>query len=139
MMFRRSSQEEVGFQMAPMIDIIFTLLLFYIVTTALQQQEKEITIALPQSKAGEEKGRFPSEIVINVTEAGDIVVGPEKLTLEVLSEKLKQLAEFYQDSMPPAVIVRGDKKAVYGRIVEILDICAQASMHNVSFVSVEKE
>jgi len=37
------------------------------------------------------------------------------------------------------VIVRGDKDANYGRIVEVLDICAKAGMHNVSFVTVEKE
>jgi biopolymer transport protein ExbD len=137
MTFVRKSQEEVGFQMAPMIDIIFTLLLFYVVTTALQELEKSITVDLPQTAEGARGERSMSEIVINITRDGDIRVYSELLTINVLSEKLRQLAKLYKGSVP-AVIVRGDKQVNYGRVVEVLDVCAQANMYNVSFVSIDK-
>jgi len=137
MTFMRKGREEVGFQMAPMIDIIFTLLLFYVVTTALQEQEKSITIDLPQTAEGSRDERSMSEIVINITKDGDILVYNEKHAINVLAEKLRQLANLYKGSVP-AVIVRGDKQVNYGRVVEVLDVCAKANMHNVSFVSIDR-
>ena len=92
MNFRRSGQEDVGFQMAPMIDIIFVLLLFFIITSAIQQNEKDITIALPSTKSGEPTDQGRSEIIINVAANGDLIIHNEKLSLEVLREKLEQLA-----------------------------------------------
>jgi len=137
MTFLRRSQDDVTFQMAPMIDIIFVLLLFFLVTSALQEQEKSITVDLPTSVSGASRVRTPSEIVINVTREGEILIYREALSIELLKEKLRQLAQLYSHSVP-AVIVRGDRYANYGRIVEVLDVCAQANMRNVSFVSVEK-
>lgn len=139
MNFRRSGQEDVGFQMAPMIDIIFVLLLFFIITSAIQQNEKDITIALPSTKSGEPTDQGRSEIIINVAANGDLIIHNEKLSLEVLREKLEQLAKLFKGLSIPNVIVRGDKSASYGRVVEVLDICANANMRNVSFVSVDKK
>jgi len=137
MTFLRRGQDDVTFQMAPMIDIIFVLLLFFLVTSALQEQEKVITVDLPTSAAGEYDRRDQSEVVINITREGEILIYSEALSIEVLKEKLRQLAQLYKHRVP-AVIVRGDRYANYGRIVEVLDVCAQANMRNVSFVSVEK-
>jgi len=139
MNFRRSSQEEIGLQMAPMIDIIFVLLLFFIITSALQQNEKDLTIALPTTETGKPSIQQRSEIIINVAENGDLIVHNEKLSLEVLGEKLNQLADLYKGLSIPNVIIRGDKDAKHGRVVGVLGICAKAGMHNISFVSVDKK
>lgn len=138
MTFRRAPQDEVGFQMAPMIDIVFTLLLFFIITSALEQQEKDITVSLPETKTGNPVTQIRSEIIINVDREGAIIIHNEKLSLDVLREKLKQLADLYKGIASPNVIVRGDRNVPYGRVVEVLDVCAEASMRNVSFVSVDK-
>lgn len=140
MNFRRKNvEEEPGFQMAPMIDIIFVLLLFFLVTSALEENEKTLTIDLPQAgQAGPNTQSF-TELIININKKGDVIIKNEKMSLKLLSERLIQLAELYKGIGIPAVIVRGDKNASYGRVVEVLDICAKAKMHNVSFVTVEKE
>ncbi|MDA0839756.1 MAG: biopolymer transporter ExbD [Planctomycetota bacterium] len=140
MNFRRKNvEEEPGFQMAPMIDIIFVLLLFFLVTSALEENEKMLTIDLPQAgQAGPNTQSF-TELIININKKGDVIIKNEKMSLKLLSERLIQLAELYKGIGIPAVIVRGDKNASYGRVVEVLDICAKAKMHNVSFVTVEKE
>ena len=136
---RRGQDDEVTFQMAPMIDIVFVLLLFFIITSTLQQQEKAIAIDLPQAQKGKQKNPRESEIVINITHDGLIVIMNEKISLEQLGEKLSQLADLYANFGIPAVILRGDRYADYGRVVEVLDKCADANMLNVSFVSVDKE
>jgi biopolymer transport protein ExbD len=141
MNFRRKSniEDESGFQMAPMIDIIFVLLLFFLVTSALEENEKSLTINLPQASQASPGNQGRTELIININRKGDVIIKNEKMSLKLLSERLVQLAELYKGIGIPAVIVRGDKNASYGRVVEVLDICAKAKMHNVSFVTVEKE
>lgn len=140
MNFRRKNvEEEPGFQMAPMIDIIFVLLLFFLVTSALEENEKTLTIDLPQAGQASPNTQSFTELIININKKGDVIIKNEKMSLKLLSERLIQLAELYKGIGIPAVIVRGDKNASYGRVVEVLDICAKAKMHNVSFVTVEKE
>ncbi|MDP7559527.1 MAG: biopolymer transporter ExbD, partial [Planctomycetota bacterium] len=134
---RKSIDDDSGFQMAPMIDIIFVLLLFFLVTSALQENEKALTIDLPQASQASPGGQGRTELIININKKGDIIIKNEKMSLKLLSERLVQLAQLYKGIGIPAVIVRGDKDANYGRIVEVLDICAKAGMHNVSFVTVE--
>jgi biopolymer transport protein ExbD len=141
MNFRRKStiEDESGFQMAPMIDIIFVLLLFFLVTSALEENEKSLTIDLPQASQANPGGQGRTELIININKKGDVIIKNEKMSLKLLSERLVQLAELYKGIGIPAVIVRGDKNARYGRVVEVLDICAKAKMHNVQFVTVDKE
>jgi biopolymer transport protein ExbD len=139
MNFRRVPPEDVGFQMAPMIDIIFTLLLFYVVTSAMQQTEKEISVSLPQTEEGALSETGSDEIIVNVSESGEITMYREVLTLDVLREKLSQLVDLYRVPGILQVVVRGDKNTAYGRVVEVLDICSQVNISKVSFVSTDKE
>ncbi len=136
---RKSIDDDSGFQMAPMIDSIFVLLLFFLVTSALQENVMALTIDPPQASQASPGGQGRTELIININKKGDIIIKNEKMSLKLLSERLVQLAQLYKGIGIPAVIVRGDKDANYGRIVEVLDICAKAGMHNVSFVTVEKE
>ncbi|MDP6357131.1 MAG: biopolymer transporter ExbD [Planctomycetota bacterium] len=136
---RKGIDDDSGFQMAPMIDIIFVLLLFFLVTSALQENEKALTIDLPQASQASPGGQSRTELIININKKGVIIIQNEIMPLKLLSERLVQLAQLYKGIGIPAVIVRGDKNANYGRVVEVLDICAKAGMHNVSFVTVEKE
>ena len=67
MNFRRQSRLELpGFQMTPMIDVVFLLLCFFITSQVFSQWESEIEITLPTAKTGQMPQRLPGEIIINV-------------------------------------------------------------------------
>ena len=67
MRIRDVSQPPVSFQLAPMIDIVFLLLIFFLVTYQITEQEKEMQVAVPTSEEGANKARVANEIVINLT------------------------------------------------------------------------
>ena len=67
MNFRRKTKAELpGFQIAPMIDVVFILLFFFITTQIFSQWETEIEIKLPTAESGSIPKRLPGEVIINV-------------------------------------------------------------------------
>src|ERR1700709_1050479 len=107
MRFRHFKQiEPIPLQLAPMIDILFLLLIFFIITYNMGRQETEIEIAVPAADQGQPSTQRPiGEIVVNVHKDGKVVVEGETLTQDQLLMKLKLIAQVYKDQ---AVILRGD-------------------------------
>jgi biopolymer transport protein ExbD len=119
-------------QMAPMIDIVFLLLIFFIVTWNYARFETELNISVPAAEEGQDPQRSIGEIIVNVREDGVIVVLSQELTEEQLLGRLSELAAVYRDQ---AVILRGDSKTSYEDIVKVLDICQKAGIWNVAFAT----
>ena len=138
MRFRKLSQiEPVPMQLAPMIDILFLLLMFFIITFNAAQRETEIDIAVPAADEGKPKeGQTIGEIVVNVTKDGTIVVEGEKVTDAQLLAKLQLIASVHKDQ---AVILRSDENSYYKFTMNVLNTCQKAGIWNVSFATREPE
>lgn len=124
--------EEDTFQMAPLIDVVFMLLLFFIVTGALEAQEKETPIDLPKTTAAVTRTRDKLDIVVNITRDGQITIHNQLYSVPKLRQILK-------DIKPGAVIIRADGRAFHQDVVKVIDACAAANIRNVSFVSVNAD
>ena len=84
--------ERTGIQLAPMIDIVFLLLIFFIVLWNYARFETEIDISVPAASSGENPQRTIGEIVVNVRKSGEIVVeGLSKTDPELLYRKYQTL------------------------------------------------
>lgn len=133
---RKTDSEDVGFQIAPMIDVVFLLLLFFIMISVFYRLEAEIDIEIPTAEQAEVSPRSGAgEIIINVLRNGTIVVNQRELTLAELTEMLKRISGQYKGQ---PVIIRGDRKAYFERAIDILDACAKADIWNVSFAAMKK-
>ncbi|MEI6535133.1 MAG: biopolymer transporter ExbD [Verrucomicrobiaceae bacterium] len=134
MRFRQFREiQPIPLQLAPMIDILFLLLIFFIITWNSARRETEIEISVPAADAGvETKRKSVGEIVVNVRKGGEIVVEGEKLTEEQLLTKLRLIAQVYKDQ---AVILRGDEKSEYQKVMNVLNTCQKAGIWNVSFAT----
>lgn len=106
--------------MTPMIDMVFNLLIFFLVATTFQQTERQMNIALPFSKAAGPISANLRELVINVDAHGEIVFGGKPITVVDLEQTVKSAVA---DNPQRKVTVRGDRNAEYGSIVRVLDIC----------------
>lgn len=126
-------QQNEGFMMTPMIDVIFLLLLFFMSTSVFAQIESEMEITLPQASESTVMDRAPYEIIINVRADGTIVVNQRTLTLEELEAMLVKVADIFQGQ---SVIVRGDTDTPMGAAIDVLNACAKADIHNVSFATI---
>ncbi|NCC52571.1 MAG: biopolymer transporter ExbD [Spartobacteria bacterium] len=137
MNFRKNDKtENVGFQIAPMIDVVFLLLCFFVTAQIFSQWETEIDITLPTAQTGEAPQRLPGEIIVNILEDGVAVVNGQTLDATRLSAMLARLSELFPGQ---PVILRADRKTDYEHVIRVLDTCRQSDIWNISFATIEPE
>jgi len=128
----------VGFQLASMIDIVFLLLIFFIVASQLQELELDKEVSLPIADASHaKKSEGMQEIRINVLADGMVKVGGEAFPMDRLAAELRRISA--SSDKEKKIVVRGDKKAHYGRVMRIMKSCADASLWNISFATFQEE
>ena len=129
---KRQTPNILGFQIAPMVDILLVLLCFFIVTWSFARKEMELDVKVPAAQSGKESNPMINQTVLNVKEDGSVVWNRKPTSLEELSARLRQLANLYPDY---AIILRGDERADYKHIVNVLDVCREANIWNVAFAT----
>ena len=140
--------EELGLQLTPMIDVIFQLLIFFLVNIKFRTLEGLLKANLPTSKV---KTQSPEEIKdISVYVAREKITGKPILTVdgvpvrgntpeqqyEALYKELEQRKDLYVKEMGvemPAVIIMGDNRVAYKWIVKVLNVCGGLDIKKVTF------
>jgi len=137
MNFRGSIQNNApGFQIAPMVDIVFLLLIFFLVTWNFSRSETELDVKVPKAREGKETRRAVGEVIINVKTNGTVVMNRRQMNPTELQDTLQKIASLYPDQ---AVILRGDENTDYRHVIEVLDICRRANIWNVAFATSRPE
>ena len=138
MRFREAEGAEPEFQMAPMIDIVFLLLTFFIFAGAFKPQETELAVNLPVEVAeGEVQAEMPDVIAIFVMQDGGVSVNDREYDspgcedLPELCDLLLRVREAF--GRKQQVIIDAHAEAKYQRVVDVLNICRYAGIENVSF------
>src|SRR5580700_8652856 len=104
MNFRRHAKPEVfGFQIAPMVDILLVLLVFFIVTWNFSLNERELDVKIPTATHAKDTDPYVGQVVVNVKTDGTIVFNRQQISSDELVVKLKELSKLYPDQ---AVILR---------------------------------
>ncbi len=133
---RRMKRVQTGFQLAPMIDIMFLLLCFFIAAQIYAQWETEIDVTLPSAVTGELPDRLPTEIIINIRADGTHVVNQRELDTPELTSLLQRIVELYPGQ---AILIRADLQTAYKHLIGTLDLCRQVELKNISFATTEPE
>jgi biopolymer transport protein ExbD len=127
-----SQQGRPEIQMAPLIDIVFLTLIFFMTLSVFAQLESEINISVPKSQTAKEVMRSPGEIIINVTAEGKFIVNQKLLDAQELESMLVKVSTLFPDQ---PVIIRADENAMHKHIVRVLDACAGANIWDISFAA----
>ena len=134
MKFNTKVPEPIGFQLAPMPDVVFLLLIFFVVTQKFILNEQDLKVKVPTApKSTEETSRAINEMIINAREEdGDLVItfDRELHTLKSLKEMLEK--QIGVDPNQP-VRIRGDAQMSWQRMADVISTCSQAGVWNVSF------
>ena len=137
MNFRGSIQPAPpGFQIAPMVDIVFLLLIFFLVTWNFSRSETELDVKVPKAREGKEVRRAVGEVILNIKADGRIMMNRREMDASSLQEALQKIAGLYPDQ---AVVLRADEKTSYRSVVEVLDVCRRANIWNVAFATTRTE
>ncbi len=114
------SDRGVSIELTPLIDMVFLLLIFFLVATTFHQTEREMQIALPHASYSGPISTALREIIINVDAEGNIIVSGRT----VGPDDLKLMVEDAVAANPQQkVTVRGDRATAYANVVKVLDIC----------------
>ena len=126
------SDGEFGFQIAPMLDILFVLLLFFMVSAGAQKHEASLTTQLPGN--GKPGGQVPVQVGIDddgqVNVAGAPLDSPTDHALPQLVERLRGVVA--ADATQP-VVVTPTRSTRHQRVVDVLNACAAAKVKNLAF------
>lgn len=128
MRLRVEEDEPVEVAMAPLIDCVFLLLIFFLVATTLKKIEKELPIELPQSAASIDSRVEDTSLIIGVDKAGSIYVGSDRVTLSMLHDQLRSAAAINPQQR---VRIDADRATPFENVVHILDLCQFEGLTNV--------
>ena len=128
--------EESSVRMAPLIDVVFLLLIFFLVATTFYESEKDITIRLAGATEGAERDRVIDLLVINIGEAGVIVVDQRVYSADAL-EKL--LRESRARNAQLAAIIRCDRRARHADFVKVLNLCERTGVRQVAVATIQTD
>ncbi len=123
----RSGEAERGvtLEMTPLIDMVFLLLIFFLVATTFHQTEREMQVALPQASFSGPISTALREIIINVDEEGVIIVSGRRIDVSELRSLIERAVAGNPEQK---VTVRGDRATAYANVVRVLDICKGAGV-----------
>jgi biopolymer transport protein ExbD len=127
---KRFKPEMAGFQLAPMIDIVFNLLCFFIVAQIFAQWETEISVKIPTAQTGHVIDRLPGEVILNILKDGKVVVNRQALDESGLRNLLQRIVKLFPGQ---PVLIRADRGTPYGDVVRVLDLCRQSDIWNIAF------
>lgn len=109
----------------PMVDVLFNLLIFFLLATSLQQTEREMKIALPQAAAAGPLSAALREIIINIDAQGQIIVAGQTIAAGELSDMIRSAIKVNPDQK---VSIRGDRATAYENVSRVLDVCKGAGV-----------
>ncbi len=121
----REENQTLSIELTPLIDMVFLLLIFFLVATTFRQEEREMQIALPFASSSAPISAMARELIVNVAADGAIIVGGRPVDRESLQRIVTEAVATNGDQK---VTVRGDRKAVYDTIVGVLDVCKAAGI-----------
>ncbi|MBI4718319.1 MAG: biopolymer transporter ExbD [Planctomycetes bacterium] len=120
-----TTEEAVGIDLTPVIDMVFMLLIFFLVATTFHQAEREIQIALPAASHAAPLSTLLRELVVNVDAQGRIILSGRDVDREALRATVNQAVAANPEQK---VTVRGDRATAYANVVAVLDICKAAGI-----------
>jgi len=129
---RRKARETITPDITPLIDVVFILLIFFIVTSVFKKEELALVLNLPSSKAQELEVE-PKEVSLEINKDKLAIYGKE-ISFEELDIKLAEIKDKKKN-----IIVRIDKDVVYERIVKVLDNLQKHELNNLSLVTKKNE
>lgn len=117
--------------MTPMIDVVFLLIVFFLVSSHLARREARLELPLPSAATGERDTTTSPRLTINVLADGSTLLGATPAPEGGLAERLRTAAAEHGGEL--RVRVRGDRTVGYGAIEPVLAACAEAGIVDIGF------
>ncbi len=132
-----SEDGDIGFQIAPMVDVVFVLMLFFMASAGMQVAEKELSINLPSGVSAPSGNIPPEPIIVAIGADGTVEINgqaydpPTSPDLPLTRDHLRELMGYSGKKDP--VIIQPAPEVRQDRIISVLNAAAAAGVQNLSF------
>ncbi|MEL6108509.1 MAG: biopolymer transporter ExbD [Planctomycetota bacterium] len=116
--------------LTPLIDVVFLLLIFFLVTSEFEEEESRLDIVLPTATSAVPMVGKPREIIIDVDEDGNVYLRGNQTTFEDLETMLK--AAVAQNPTNQTAVIRADRSTTFQPVVNVMDVCNRSGISDYS-------
>jgi biopolymer transport protein ExbD len=127
MRFLTKSEEDYSISLPSMTDIIFLLLIFFMVATVLKDSTRRLDVQLPEARSGQ--AAEARRLTIEMAADGTMSLNGELVTQEQLEQQLQQMEEAEGER---SVVIKADKRLAYGKVIEIMGLCQTAGIPDIA-------
>jgi biopolymer transport protein ExbD len=120
-----TTEDEQPLNMASMMDIVFNLLIFFLVATTMAQEEREINVKLPSTAKFTTMSAPPQQVIVNIMQDGSKVVQNKKYDEPMLQALLTDWAKSRPDGN---VLIRADEQSFHKHFAAVARVCKQAGV-----------
>ncbi|CCQ90909.1 Predicted protein [Nitrospina gracilis 3/211] len=127
MYFKREEEENYSLELTPLVDVVFLLLIFFMVSTAFVDFPRQLQIDLPTSKKSSEL-KERERLEIEMTSQEEIFLNGKRITVKELEAKVEAI----ESPAGQQALIRADKALAYGKVVEVMGILQAARIADIS-------
>jgi biopolymer transport protein ExbD len=132
-----SNEQVADLDLAPMVDVVFQILMFFVMSWQFARFERDMDISVPSAEESQTStDRQAGEIIINVKKDGTVILNDREIGEEDLLARLNAISSAYPDQ---AVILRGSAEADFQAIINVLDVIKKAGIWNVAFATTQPQ
>ena len=123
MRFRSENDENFSFDLTPLVDVVFLLLIFFMVSTVFVDFKRQMDISLPSSKSSV-PSKIKEPVKVELTVDKQVFLNGKKITLEEFESALSKISL----SKTSSAVIRADKNLPYGNVIKIMGILQNAKI-----------
>lgn len=123
--------------LTPLIDVVFLLLIFFLVATRFAQDDRELPVKLPSASSAVPMTMEPAELVVNVDAQGQYMIQGERMSLERMESVIQKAVT--DNPVNQLVIIRGDRNVAFQAIVSVMDLCTRLKVPSYKISTENKE
>jgi biopolymer transport protein ExbD len=114
--------------LTPLIDVVFLLLVFFLVATRFAQEDRELEVELPTASEARPLTEEPKELFVNIDKDGNYFVSGQRLAASEVEVALRQAVA--DNPINQSVVIRADKRVPFDFVVTVMDLCNQAGVRD---------
>ncbi|GHC02711.1 ExbD/TolR family protein [Cerasicoccus arenae] len=128
MRLSQANNNKIEVSMAPMIDAVFLLLIFFLVATMMKKEDKDIEITPPESISAIKKPADDKAVVVGISQTGEFFYEGRPASVNLLHQELRDLSASEPDRQ---IRLDADAQAPFNSVVQVMDICQFRGLQNV--------
>ena len=133
-----AAEDETGIELTPLIDVVFLLLIFFMISTTFTKETK-LQINLPES-SGDPVTQQPSTIEVHVSAASEYAIASDadasaRALINSNRETLINALSEFTELDEPLLVIRADRKAPHDAVIKVLDVAQELGLSNITFAT----